>query len=91
VDLLAEGGLDGTVSRTGDIKFGFATKAQSLLTGWDRKWIPDRVVHLDVDIVVAAVTDEHNLNHVFEPLDVSILKFCAKNSSSVESIMTSQG
>ena len=70
VDLLKEGGLDKVVKETGDVKFGFATKAQSLLTGWDRGLIPEKVIHLDVDIVVVQSTPFFNFAYAIEPLQV---------------------
>lgn len=71
VDLLKEGGLDTIVKETGDLKFGFATKAQSLITGWERGLIPDRVIHLDVDIAIVRSTTVFNLGFAIEPLEVS--------------------
>ena len=71
VDLLKEGGLDMIVKETGDLKFGFATKAQSLITGWERGLIPDRVIHLDVDIAIVRSTPIFNLGYAIEPLEVN--------------------
>lgn len=70
VDLLHEAGLDSIVKKTQDVKFGFATKAQSLLSGWMRGWLPNEVIHLDIDIAVVQVTPSFNFDYVFEPLQV---------------------
>lgn len=68
VDLLKEGGLDKIVKETGDLKFGFATKAQSLITGWEKNIIPEKVIHLDVDIAIVRSTEHFNLEYAIEPL-----------------------
>lgn len=68
VDLLKDAKLDEVIERTGDTKFGFATKAQSLLTGWDLGVLPDKVLHLDVDIILLSTSERRNLYNLFEPL-----------------------
>lgn len=83
VDLLKEGGLDKIVKETGDLKFGFATKAQSLITGWERKIIPDKVIHLDVDIAIVRSTQFFNLEYAIEPLQVISSAFCAMPASKI--------
>lgn len=70
LDLLQEAGLDKVVKKTQDLKFGFATKAQSLISGWQHGWLPEQVIHFDVDIAVVQVTPSFNFEHVFEPLQV---------------------
>jgi hypothetical protein len=70
VDLLREAGLDSIVMKTQDVKFGFATKAQSLLSGWNHGWLPKEVIHFDIDIAVVQATPSFNFEHVFEPLQV---------------------
>lgn len=71
VDLLKESGLDELYKATGDAKFGFGTKAYSVVYGWEHGLIPDRVVHFDVDITIIEVSERWNLHTMFEPLQVS--------------------
>ena len=73
IDLLAENGVDDIIRETGDVKFGFAAKAQALITGWERGLIPDKVIHFDADIAVVATYPHFNLLNVFEPLQVYLV------------------
>ena len=43
VDLMSDSGLDEVYGATGDNKFGFGTKAQSLITGWGLDILPEKV------------------------------------------------
>jgi len=72
VDLLKESKVDKIIEATGDSKFGFISKAQSLLTGWSWGVLPERVIHLDVDIVLMSSDEGRDLHTVFRPLDVRI-------------------
>ncbi len=73
IDLLKENGVDEIIRETGDVKFGFAAKAQALITGWEKGLIPDKVIHFDADIAVVATYPHFNLLNVFEPLQVQTL------------------
>eukprot|EP01041_Mallomonas_annulata_P008439 gene8439-17401_t len=68
VDLMKESGVDVLIKKTGDTKFGFISKAQSMLTGWDWGVLPDKIVHLDVDIVFISKDERRDMYSVFEPL-----------------------
>jgi len=71
MDLMAESGLLELYEETGDIKFGFGTKAYSVIRGWDLGIIPDWVIHFDVDITIVSTHNKWNLNTMFEPLKVT--------------------
>jgi len=68
VDLLKESGFEELIRRTGDPKFGFISKAQSLITGWALGVLPEKVVHLDVDVLLVCTSERRDLYSVFEPL-----------------------
>ena len=72
IDLLEEGGINDIIQQTGDVKFGFACKAQALISGWDKGLLPDRVIHFDVDIAIVSTYPSFNLYNVFQPLQVLI-------------------
>ena len=73
LDLMKESGLDILYKQTGDAKFGFGTKAYSLISGWKYNMLPNEVLHFDIDIAIIDVTPEWNLHHFFKPLKVSNL------------------
>lgn len=75
VDLLVESELDRNVKYIGDAKFGFGTKAQSVVTGWKWGVLPDMVLHLDVDIVIIETSPRWNLHSMFKPLQVIIYSY----------------
>jgi hypothetical protein len=68
MDLMAESGLLRLYEETGDIKFGFGTKAYSVIRGWELGIIPDWVIHFDVDITIVSTHKKWNLNTMLEPL-----------------------
>ena len=70
MDLMAESGLQQLYEETGDIKFGFGTKAFSVIRGWELGIIPDRVIHFDVDITIVSTSPKWNLHTMLTPLDV---------------------
>ena len=70
LDLMAESGLLQLYQETGDIKFGFGTKAYSVVRGWELGIIPERVIHFDVDITIVATSPKWNLKTMLEPLQV---------------------
>lgn len=70
VDLLKESGLDKLYEQTGDTKFGFGTKAYSILAGWKMRVLPEYVIYFDVDIVIIEVTQRWNLYTMFDVLKV---------------------
>lgn len=77
IDLLEEGGINEIILQTGDVKFGFACKAQALISGWKRGLLPDRVIHFDVDIAIVSTYPSFNMYNVFQPLQVCIFHiFC---------------
>eukprot|EP00607_Mallomonas_marina_P009850 CAMPEP_0182419372 /NCGR_PEP_ID=MMETSP1167-20130531/3834_1 /TAXON_ID=2988 /ORGANISM="Mallomonas Sp, Strain CCMP3275" /LENGTH=572 /DNA_ID=CAMNT_0024594261 /DNA_START=114 /DNA_END=1832 /DNA_ORIENTATION=- len=69
VDLMVEAGLDKILEEDGDNKIGFGTKAMSLIYGFENDILPDKVLYLDVDVIVLQRTEEFNLMRTFEPLE----------------------
>ncbi len=76
VDLMLESGLDKLYASTGDSKFGFGTKAYSVISGWKWGVLPEWVLHLDVDIVILETSKRWNLMKMFEPLKVCYYVYC---------------
>lgn len=68
MDLMQESGLLQLYQETGDIKFGFGTKAYSVIRGWELGLLPDWVIHFDVDITIVSTSNKWNLHTMFEPL-----------------------
>lgn len=71
VNLMVESGLDELYQATQDPKFGFGTKAYSVVTGWNMGVLPEWVLHFDVDITIVSVSQRWNLYTMFEPLQVN--------------------
>lgn len=72
VDLMSEANLYDLLHSTKDSKVGFGTKPQSLITGWEKGILPNYVLYLDIDIIIAKNTPEFNLDTIFEPLKVNL-------------------
>lgn len=68
VDLMRESGLDKLYEQTKDALYGFGVKPQALLSGWAWGVLPEKVLLLDIDIVLMSRQKIWNLHAMLEPL-----------------------
>eukprot|EP01041_Mallomonas_annulata_P005410 gene5410-10825_t len=67
--VINEGGLYDILEETQDSKVGFGTKPQALIHGFSKGILPDKVLYLDIDVIIADISEEFNLMKIFEPLE----------------------
>eukprot|EP00607_Mallomonas_marina_P007141 CAMPEP_0182438294 /NCGR_PEP_ID=MMETSP1167-20130531/85657_1 /TAXON_ID=2988 /ORGANISM="Mallomonas Sp, Strain CCMP3275" /LENGTH=337 /DNA_ID=CAMNT_0024631577 /DNA_START=116 /DNA_END=1129 /DNA_ORIENTATION=- len=70
VDLMQEAGLNKLLESTGDSMVGFGVKPMSLIYGFQKGILPERILYLDVDVIItnSNESNEFNLLHIFDPL-----------------------